>query len=940
MKKIVVFILGFILVSCHSQSYQLLNDGVLIHVKSSNNLKLVRLQVINDKVIHVTASNIDSFSSSKSLIISDSIKKSGNWKVNSNGDSIILFTAQLKVIVIKSTGKVDFFDINGKPILKEKAENSKTFIKITDAGKTKFIINQQFESPSNEAFYGLGQHQYNILNYKGKDIDLYQYNTKVSIPFVISSRNYGILWDNYSLSKFGDTRDYQPISTLKLFSVDGSEGSLIAKYSLRNNSGKTIISRKEKEINYETLDQKDSFPKELKMGDGIVFWEGSIMADTAGLYKFRFYSAGYGKVWINNKLVVDRWRQCWNATTSLFEVQLEKGTKCPIKVEWIPEADESYISLKYLRANEEMDKNTLSLYSTIANQIDYYFVYGNNADEIISGYRQLTGKATLLPKWAMGLWQSRERYKSQDEILNTGKEFRKRGIPLDNIVLDWQYWRDNQWGSQEFDTTRFPDAKGMLNDLHHKYNTQLMISVWPKFYEGIANFKTMDEKGFLYKLNIEKKRKDWIGYVSTFYDAFNPEARKVFWNMVNEHLFSKGIDGWWLDASEPDICSNLSTKERQDLMSPTALGSGAEYFNGFPLQNAKGVYEGQRKTNPDQRVFILTRSAFAGQQRYAAATWSGDIAARWDEMKRQIPAALNFSMSGLPYWTMDIGGFAVERKYETATGELLEEWRERMARWVEFGAFCPLFRMHGQLPYREFFTIAPENHPVYQAMLDADKLRYRLMPYIYSLAGHAYQNDYTIMRALPMDFASDLKTANIDDQYMFGPSIMVSPVCEFKARSRQVYLPENTNWYALNNGKYFKGGQTITADAPLSGIPLFIKAGSIIPIGPEVQYTSEKAADPISLYVYTGADGTFSIYEDENINYNYEKGQFSEIPLSYNEAEKTLTIGNRKGEFAGMLKQRTFNVIKVSKEQPVGINQNNKSDKVITYSGSELKIKI
>jgi alpha-D-xyloside xylohydrolase len=413
-----------------------------------------------------------------------------------------------------------------------------------------------------------------------------------------------------------------------------------------------------------------------------------------------------------------------------------------------------------------------SFKSEAGTQIDYYFVFGKTMDDLIAGYRDLTGPATLMPKWAMGLWQSRQRYKTQDEILQTVAEFRKRNIPLDNIVLDWNYWEENQWGSQEFDQSRFPDATAMIKTLHEKYNTHFMISVWPKFYEGISNYKYFDEKEWLYKRNIANKQRDWIGqgYVSTFYDAYNDEAKKAFWNSINKSLFSKGIDGWWLDASEPDICSNLDIASRKLLMTPTALGPSVQYFNDYAVQNAKAVYEGQRTEKPDQRVFILTRSGFAGIQRFAAATWSGDIGARWSDLKNQIPAGINFSLSGLPYWTTDIGGFAVEHRYENAQGKDLEEWRSLMTRWYQFGAFCPLFRVHGEFPYREIYNVAPENHPAYKSMLFYDRLRYRLMPYIYSLAGKTYHEHYTIMRGLVMDFPDDPAVKNIGNQFMFGPA--------------------------------------------------------------------------------------------------------------------------------------------------------------------------
>jgi alpha-D-xyloside xylohydrolase len=393
-----------------------------------------------------------------------------------------------------------------------------------------------------------------------------------------------------------------------------------------------------------------------------------------------------------------------------------------------------------------------------------------------------------------------------------------------------------------------------------------------------------------------------------------------------------------MDASEPDILSNVDPKKRKLQMTPTALGTAAEYLNAYPLQNAKGIYEGQRLTAPDKRVFLLTRSAFAGSQRYGAAIWSGDIGSTWRDMKMQIAAGINFSMSGLPYWTMDIGGFVVPEKFEKPNAETLEEWRELNARWYQFGAFVPLFRSHGQFPFREIFNIAPEDHPAYKSFLYYDKLRYRLLPYIYSLAGAAYHNNYTIMRGLAMDFANDTTVLNIGDQYLFGPSLLINPVYQNKQSTRELYLPKCAGWYDLYTGKWFEGGQRITADAPYERIPVFVKAGSVIPFGPDLQYTSEKKADTVTIDIYTGADASFELYEDEGTNYNYEKGAYSIIPIIYTEKTGTLKIENRKGSFPGMLNQRVFyiNIISPNNAKPL---QFSTSGKIVVYDGKKINIK-
>ena len=722
-----------------------------------------------------------------------------------------------------------------------------------------------------------------------------------------------------------------------------SQGWLTASYANDKIKPQEIITeRAEDRINMEFLgDSKIQLPAAFTPATGMVTWEGSVASNLSGLHQFHFTFGGSLKVWLDGKLVLDRWRKAWNPAPALIPFYFNKGEKIPIKIEWTPEGGESYLSLKWQEPLSKEDQNSFSFSSEAGKQVDYYFIYGKNMDEVISGYRTLTGKAPIVPKWALGFWQSRERYKTQDEILSTVNEFRKRKIPIDNIVLDWSYWKEAKWGSQEFDETRFPSPDSMIDVLHKKYHTHIMISVWPKFYEGIPAYNEFDKNGWLYKRNIADRQRDWIGkgYVSTFYDAFNAGARKGFWNLINEKLYSKGIDAWWMDASEPDIVSNVSPKERKLLMTPTALGSAAEFLNAYPLQNAKGIYEGQRLTDPNKRVFLLTRSAFAGSQRYAATVWSGDIGSTWTDMKNQIAAGVNFSMSGLPYWTMDIGGFVVPEKFEKPDSENLEEWRELNTRWYQFGAFVPLFRSHGQFPYREIFNIAPETHPAYQSFLYYDKLRYRLLPYIYSLAGAAYHDDYTIMRGLAMDFSADTAVLNIGDQYMFGPSLLINPVYEYKQRSRSLYLPKCAGWYDLYSGKWYAGGQKIIADAPYERMPVFVKAGSIVPFGPSLQYTSEKPADTITLNIYTGADASFNLYEDEGTNYNYEKGKYTNIPLVYNEQTKVLTIDKRKGGFDGMLKKRVFKIIWIDKNKNIGLDTERRPGAIVKYNGEKILIK-
>lgn len=938
MKRIFSLLLAVLLLSSCQQkpTYTVSEEGVVIPLKEGQ----VRLQVLSPSIIRVSATPSETFSTEESLsVIPQPDFK--DWKVEEANGQVVVSTSALRATVSLKTGEVVFTDTTGTMILQEKIGGGKSFNAVTIDNEKLYEISQVFESPADEAFYGLGQHQEGLMNHKGKDVSLFQYNTKVAVPFLVSNKNYGILWDNYSLTRFGDAREYKQLNELNLFTKEGTPGGLSANYISKTDASKTYLARTDSVISYQYLTDLKKFPTEFPLNDGKVIWEGSLAADETGIHKFFLYYAGYIKVWVDGKQVADHWRQAWNPGTVKFELDAEAGKQYPVKIEWLPDGGESYLSLTWQHNNAE-DQNRLSLFSEAGNQLDYYFIAGNNMDEVIGGYRYLTGKAELIPKWALGFWQSRERYKTQKELLDVAAEFRKRKIPIDNIVLDWSFWEEDKWGSQDFDLARFPDADGMIRQLHDEYNLKFMISVWPKFYEGIEAYNEFDKKGWLYKEAINRQQRDWIGkgYVGTFYDAFNADARKAFWKLIHDKLYVKGVDAWWLDSTEPDILSNASIEDRKKLMNPTALGSSTKYFNAFPLVNEKGVYEGLRETDPDKRVFIFTRSAYAGSQRFSAATWSGDIAANWQDFKTQIPAGLNFSLSGIPYWTTDIGGFSVERKNERAQGEDLENWRELNTRWFQFGAFNPLHRVHGQFPFREVYNLAPDNHPAYKTIVHYNKLRYRLMPYIYSLAAKTYFDDYTIMRAMVMDFPDDINVLDDGSQFMFGSSILVAPVTKYKARNWPVYLPKHkAGWYDFHSGKYYEGGQKISVDAPLEEMPLFVKAGSIIPTGPEVQYTAEKPADPVTLYVFTGANASTDVYNDEAVNYNYQKGQFEKIKVSYDEASKTLTIGAREGSYPGMLQKRTFEIVWIDKDNPSGIGLTANPDQVITYTGDVVTVK-
>ncbi len=950
-KILLSLLAGSLLVTCSQPEYQLTNDGVILNLrpKKESQARKIRIQVLGDGLIHVSATPDKDFPGDSSLIIVPGLQ-TAPFTVDDAGDSLLLGTSQLKMMLSKSDGGIKFKDKDGHVILAEKQGGGKTFTPVEAEGAKGYTIRQLFDSPADEVFYGLGQHQSDEFNYKGKSEELFQYNTKVSVPFIVSNKDYGLLWDSYSLSRFGDSREYKQLNRVfNLYDKNGQQGSLTGTYESPFKNLWSLV-RKEDSLYFEDMQTIKNLPENFPLKGANVTYEGEIEAQQTGIYRFILYYAGYIKVYLNNELVVpERWRTAWNPNSYKFVHELEAGKRVHIRIEWRPDGGKSYFGLQVQTPLPHDEQNSQVWWSEMNKKLDYYFVYGGSMDEIIKGYRTLTGKSQIMPKWAMGFWQSRERYKTQDEILGTLKEFRGQKIPIDNIVLDWNYWQENAWGSHEFDKKRFPDPKAMVDSIH-AMNGRIMISVWPKFYVTTKHFKEFDEKGWMYRQAVKDSIRDWVGpgYVGSFYDAYSKGARKLFWEQIYENLYTLGIDAWWMDASEPNILDCTDMVYRKALCGPTALGPSTEYFNTYALMNAEAIYDGQRSVAPNKRVFLLTRSGFAGLQRYSTATWSGDIGTRWEDMKAQISAGLNFSVSGIPYWTMDIGGFCVEDRYVAGQAEYnrsgkenadYKEWRELNTRWYQFGSFAPLYRSHGQFPFREIWNIAPKGHPAYSSILYYTNLRYRLMPYIYTMAGMTCFNDYTIMRPLIMDFSADKNVENIGDQFMFGPAFMVCPVYTYLARKREVYFPGGSNWYDFYTGQYIQGGQKLSVDAPYERIPLYIREGSIIPVGPEIQYTGEKPAETIVLYVYRGQNGTFTLYEDERTNYNYEKGAYSNITFSYNNTDGILTIGERTGKFEGMLNQRTFIIKTVSKDTPQPFNFNEKGLQ-IKYDGHKQTIKL
>ncbi len=928
-----VFILALLLSGCSEKTVVSdVKNGVKLE---SDSLNLI-VQFYSEDIVRVIKWNRQGKMEKKSLMVIGDSLPDIKIEIDNSGKKVTLASTALSVIINKKDGSIEYINNSKNTLLKE--SGIPLFEKVTYGKDNAFHIKQSFKLTSDEGVYGLGQHQSGFMNYRNREVVLLQANTEAVIPFLVSTNGYGILWDNYSKTVFSD-------------------------------------------LNHQTS-----------------FW------------------------------------------------------------------------------------------SDVADNIDYYFIAGSSMDKVIAGYRTLTGQAPMYGKWAYGYWQSKEHYDTQAEITSVAMKYRKLQIPIDNMIQDWDYWNGAaNWGGMFFDKTLFPKPKEMV-DLLHKNNFHMIISIWPALGPNTAIYKDMLSKGFLYK------PVGWAGF--KYYDAFNPEANKLYCDYLNKGLYIFGIDGWWIDSTEPDIINALtkgSTEYEMKKVEDNFLGSWARYINAFSLSMTDAVYKNMRQQTDKQRAYILTRSVYAGQQRNAATTWSGDIGASWEIYKKQISAGVNHCMAGVPYWTFDIGGFVLGAYEGTfSTGGKDASYQELYTRMFQFGAFCPIFRSHGSETPREIWEFGDFS----KTLIKFDNLRYRLMPYIYSLAWKVTNDGYTIMRGLPMDFTIDKNTYSIDDQFMFGPAFMACPVTEYmynrppeasieiapkyfktdhgkqglkatyckdpehktvslgkidsnihifwytgrpeyatdsmysirwkgklipdktgkhqfhllcfdkkriflngkelkmiytsteqyseyvnleagkeydfvfetentstgasrvilrwktpdmferekikeeKEKTRKVYLPASTNWVDFWTGKSYPGGQTITTDAPIDIMPLFVKAGSIVPMGPFVQYATEKPADTLEIRIYPGANGSFTLYEDENDNYNYEKGMFSTIDFAWNDQTKELTVGKRIGQFPGMLKEKTLKIILVSPNMGTGVEVPIKFNQQITYKGEELKVKL
>jgi len=775
-------------------------------------------------------------------------------------------------IVDKQTGKLSFADHSGKIFLNETAGSRKlTPGSVMD--EPCFAAEQSFESPSDEFVFGLGQFQDGQYNLKGVTRRLTQVNTQIALPFIYSSKGYGLLWHQYGLTDFNPANNF------------------VALEKQQQAAGSNQMA----EVTTTSGTQKVSQNQSLYTGKFIVPQDGeySIFMDLGDMGNRHF-------VVIDGKPCMDQ-NNMWLPPTSGALVKLAKGEH---QVQLICKSNNTP------QLSWKLTDNTTTFRSPNARLLDYVVFYGPSADKVIGTYRNLSGNVPMFPQWAYGFWQCRERYVSGKNLVETVKKFRSRNLPMDVIVQDWQYWGNRGWGVPQFDTINYANPAGFIKELHD-LNAHFNISIW----------SNPDKNSTIGKEFVAKNRfipnTKWLDY-------FNPETRKEYWNTLKINLFDNGVDSWWMDAVEPE---NDALKGEK-----TFIGAGDFYRLTYPLFVSQAVYEGQRLASSDKRVCILTRSAFLGQQKYGMINWSGDIGGTWDTYKRQIVAGLNYTITGMPYWTTDIGGFFRPGKSQYTD----EKYQELLTRWYQWGTFNPIFRIHGYQTETEPWKYGQTVEDNMRKMLN---LRYRLLPYIYSEAWQVTKNGSTLMRPLVMDFRDDAKAVNQPYEYMFGKSILVAPITEAGTSDWNVYLPKSASWFDFWTGKQFDGGQTIKTAAPLDKIPLFVKAGSIIPMGKFIQYAGQKSADTLEIRVYKGADGKFDLYEDEGDSYNYEKGKYTVVPFSWDEHRQTLTIGEKEGNFAGSLTRRTFNVVLVSESEGLGTIAST-TKKGIVYEGRKVDIKL
>ena len=780
-----------------------------------------------------------------------------NWlyvkdqEVKSNDISVRVDAAKQQVEVLDKSGKVVF------------TATAHQLKSNTVAGLQTYEAQLAFASPEGEFLYGLGQFQDGYTNIRGLSRRLTQVNTQISIPMMLSSRGYGILWNNYGLT------DFNPMDTQVALEKRASAGNReVVNVTTTEGGRQEVRERNRYEATIEVAEEGDY---------SLLLDVGQQMARRHNLV-------------IDGKPIIEM-QNMWLPPTASTIVHLTKGTHT-LTAE-LSNGDKPVVYYGKV-------KNETVFRSPVAQAVDYT-VFVGSADEVIAAYRQLTGDSPLMPQWELGYIHCRERFHSQEEILTTAKRFRNENLPADVIVQDWQYWGKYGWNAMRFDEDNYPNPKQLTDDLH-AMNMRLMVSVWSKIDKNSEVGKQMLREGYYIPGT------DWI-------DFFNPAAANAYWKNFSKRLVPLGIDAWWQDATEP---------ENDDLVGRRVVDGkypGELFRNVYPLMVNKTVYEGLRQDDPEKRPMILTRCGFPGIQRYGSAMWSGDVGNDWETLRRQITAGLGMQAAGIPWWTYDAGGFfRPGNQYQDAA------YIERMLRWIETSVYLPLMRVHGYMSNTEPWNYGSEAQGI---IADCLKERYRLLPYIYSNAAAIAFEGSTLMRPLIFDFANDPEALAQKYEYMFGKSLLVNPITKENVTTWRTYLPVNkAGWYDFRTGKHYAGGQSVETAVNRTNIPVYVKGGSILPIGPDKQYAADKADAPIELHIYAGADATFTLYEDDGHTNEYEQGKCSRILFTWNDAAQSLTIDKRKGAFEGMPATRTFIVIKDGKKQEV------------TYQGKKVNVKM
>ncbi len=804
-----------------------------------------------------------------SLILTEAVAPPA-FRVEESDTAVVLELPRLRASVDRATGAITFGDAAGRVLLRE-LPGARRVEAGTVQGEATWAVAQSFDSPDSERLFGTGQFQDGFLDVRDLPRRLTQVNTQIAVPVVVSSRGFGLLWHNYGLTEFNPADE-------RIALAPGEAGGSSTAVDVTTTEG----TRRE-------VRQEHVFTGRFTTGGG----RHAFFLDVGQKMARRW------QVEIDGRPVVD-FANLWLPPTTSWFADLAAGEHT-VRVAGV-KGDRPVLTFRAARAVTEFR-------SPVADALDYVFIAGRG-DEITAAYRRLTGPAPLPPIWALGYIHCRERYKSQEELLQNAAEFRARGLPLDVIVQDWQYWGRHGWNAMRFDEQHYPDPAAMVRALHAQH-TRLMVSVWSKIDPNSEVGREFTARGHYIPGT------DWV-------DFFDPAAAGFYWENFRQRLLPLGIDAWWLDATEP---------ENDDLVGRRVHGGAGERLrNIYPLFVNRTVYEGLRRDDPQRRTLILTRSAYAGQQRYATATWSGDIGHDWETLRRQVAAGLNYSVTGLPWWTTDTGGF-----FRPGAGQYTEaDFHERFLRWLQYSTFTPLMRVHGYQTDTEPWRYGERVERESRRWLE---LRSRLLPYLYSEAARVSFEGATLLRPLVMDFADDDRALDQRHEFLFGPALLVSPVLESGVARWPVYLPRHAGgWFDFWTGEASAGGRTVEVAAPLERIPLHVRAGSILPLGPVAQHTGGAPAGPIELRLYPGADADYTLYEDNGLDHAYEKGEHATIALHWDEARRTLTVGERVGAFPGMPEKRTFHVTWVRPGHGVGAAPEPKPDLVVDYAGQALSV--